>query len=136
MACIIMISILIDIEGWIIMVTEYKEYANLFKAMSDPTRLKILDMVSCSPMCACDILERVEIGQSTLSYHMKILIDNKLVTSTPKGSWMWYSVSIERIEEIRVFLKTISSDKEFCICKNEKSHSENKNCQCGKERRV
>ncbi len=120
------------------MVKEYKEYASLFKAMSDPTRLKILDMVSCAPMCACDILERVEIGQSTLSYHMKILLDNNLVTSKPDGTWIWYSVNVKKISEIRSFLKVVSSDKEFCICKNEGIilGNQNMNCQCGKERRV
>lgn len=106
--------------------TEYKNYGNLFKALSDPTRLKILDMVSCKPMCACDILDRVEIGQSTLSYHMKILIDNNLVTSKPKGTWIWYSVNTMKINEIKSFLKIISSDNEFCICRSEEIQLANK----------
>ena len=56
----------------------YSKYVPLFKAMSDETRLKIIDMLSCGEMCACDILEEFNITQPTLSYHMKILTDSGL----------------------------------------------------------
>lgn len=101
------------------MVNNYIEYANIFKAMSDPTRLKIIDMISCKEMCACDILEKVDIKQSTLSYHMKLLSDINIVRSTPKGSWVWYSLNEDKILEIKSFLNIVTSDKEFCICETE-----------------
>ena len=61
------------------MVQSYAEYVPAFKAISDETRLRIIDMLSCGEMCACDILEGLSISQSTLSYHMKILADSGLV---------------------------------------------------------
>lgn len=119
------------------MMSEYLKYANVFKALSDPTRLKIIEMVSCGPMCACDILAKVDIVQSTLSYHMKILIENELVKSRPEGSWTWYSVNEEKLIEISSFLRIITSDTEVCICKkgNINIGTTNNVCQCVKERR-
>jgi len=66
----------------------YAEYVPVFKAISDETRLKIIDMLSCGEMCACDILEEFKLSQSTLSYHMKILTKSGLVNSVRDGAWM------------------------------------------------
>jgi ArsR family transcriptional regulator len=57
----------------------YSESAMLFKALSDETRLKIIDMLSCDELCACDILEEFAITQPTLSYHMKMMTESGLV---------------------------------------------------------
>ena len=53
--------------------TQYQKNAGWFKALADPTRLEIVDMLSCGELCACKILERFQITQPTLSHHMKIL---------------------------------------------------------------
>ena len=45
----------------------------MFKALGDPKRTMIVDMLSCEELCACDILEKFEMSQSALSHHMKIL---------------------------------------------------------------
>ena len=68
----------------------YADHALVFKALSDPTRLQILDMLSCGELCACDILEAFRITQPTLSYHMKILVDSGLVSAKKEGVWMNY----------------------------------------------
>lgn len=98
----------------------YKNYVPVFKAVSDETRLKIIDMLSCGEMCACDILEEFSITQSTLSYHMKILSDSGLVNAFRDGSWVKYTLNQENIEVMMLFLKEITSDKEGCICKKSK----------------
>ena len=49
---------------------KHADYALLFKALSDETRLKIVEMLSCGEMCACDILESFAISPPPLSYHM------------------------------------------------------------------
>ena len=54
---------------------QHVDYAPVFKALGDTTRLKIIEMLSCGELCACDFLECFEITQPTLSYHMKILTD-------------------------------------------------------------
>lgn len=97
--------------------TLYSSYVLAVKALSDETRLKIIDMLSCGSMCACDILELVDIGQSTLSYHMKILTDSGLVNAVKDGSWMRYSINEESKNDLLGFLTTIFKDKDECICK-------------------
>ena len=53
----------------------YEENAKIIKALSDPSRLKIIDILSCGEKCACDILEHFDFTQPTLSHHMKVLMD-------------------------------------------------------------
>jgi len=95
----------------------YAEYVPAIKAMSDETRLKIIDMLSCGEMCACDILEGLSISQSTLSYHMKILADSGLVRAERDGTWMRYTLNKERIAAVLEFFAIITNEKEDCICK-------------------
>jgi len=98
----------------------YSKFVPLFKAMSDETRLKITDMLSCGEMCACDILEEFNITQPTLSYHMKILSDSGLVNAVRDGSWVKYTLNKENANDAMSFLKDITSDKKDCICKKSK----------------
>ncbi|MCC0648693.1 ArsR/SmtB family transcription factor [Clostridioides sp. ZZV15-6598] len=90
----------------------YCEYALLFKALSDETRLKILNILSGNELCACDILDEVNITQPTLSYHMKILNSCGLVNSRKDGSWIKYTLKNEKINELKEFLMEVDSIKE------------------------
>ena len=102
----------------------YLDYISAFKALSDETRLKIIDMLSCGEMCACDILSEFNISQSTLSYHMKILSESGLVNAIRDGAWMRYTLDKEKIDAVISFYRNITKEKEDCICKK----SSNKNC--------
>ena len=95
----------------------YADSALIFKAMSDETRLKIIDMLSCDELCACDILEEFAITQPTLSYHMKILTESGLVNARKDGAWTRYTLNLKLIDSTKSFLGMITSDKENCICK-------------------
>jgi ArsR family transcriptional regulator len=101
----------------------YKEYVSIFRALGDETRLKIIEMLSCGEMCACDILESFHITQPTLSYHMKILTDCGLVKSRKDGSWMRYTNNEEMVNSIKEFWNLITIESETCICKNAKEAS-------------
>lgn len=94
----------------------YEEYVPAIKALSDVTRLEIIDMLSCGEMCACDILEAFSITQPTLSYHMKILVDNGLVKAVRDGAWMRYTLNKEKVDAILSFFTDITSKNEDCIC--------------------
>ena len=94
----------------------YVEYTSVFKALSDETRLKIIEMISCGEMCACHILDEFSISQSTLSYHMKILSDCGIVSARRDGSWMKYTLNKERTDEILKFITHITNDSCDCIC--------------------
>ena len=88
------------------MENNYEEYASVFKALSDVTRLKIVKMLESGEMCACKILDRFHITQPTLSYHMKILTECGLVTGVRNGAWMRYTLNYEKLEQIKAFWDT------------------------------
>ena len=96
--------------------TMYKENALLFKALSDPNRLMIVDMLSCGELCACIILEKFQITQPTLSHHMKTLCESGLVQGRKEGKWMYYSLNAEAIHRFRSFLETVTSAEQGCHC--------------------
>ena len=68
----------------------YQEDAKVFKAQCDPKRLAILEQLRSGEKCACVLQEPMELTQSGLSYHMKILCDSGLVVSRQEGKWTHY----------------------------------------------
>jgi len=103
----------------------HAKYVPIVKALSDVTRLKIIDMLSCGEMCACDILEEFSISQSTLSYHMKILTESGLVNAVRDGAWMRYTLNKDNITELLAFFTYITNEKEDCVCKNIENNDSN-----------
>jgi len=77
------------------MQASYQEYAWVFQALSDEKRLSILEMLHDRERCAHDLLDRLDISQSTLSYHMKILCRSGIVVGRQVGKWMYYRISEE-----------------------------------------
>lgn len=71
----------------------YEEQAKVFKAFCDEKRLRILELLRGGEKCACVLLEQLELGQSGLSYHMKILVESGIVESRQEGKWTHYSIS-------------------------------------------
>ena len=71
------------------------------KAIADPNRLQILDMISTGEKCACDILDDFQFTQPTLSHHMKVLIEAGIVTARKEGKWHYYSLVTENVEEFQ-----------------------------------
>lgn len=80
------------------MLENYSDQAKIFKAFCDEKRLRILALLREGEHCACDLLERLEIGQSGLSYHMKILVESGIVESRQVGKWTHYSISMQGSE--------------------------------------
>ena len=73
--------------------TAYQEQAKVFKALCDPKRLAILEQLRSGEKCACVLQEPLDLTQSGLSYHMKILCDSGIVVSRQEGKWMHYRLS-------------------------------------------
>lgn len=71
----------------------HKEHAKVFKALCDPKRLAILEQLRSGEKCACVLQEPMELTQSGLSYHMKILCDSGLVISRQEGKWTHYRLA-------------------------------------------
>ena len=67
--------------------------ARIFKALADENRLQILMLLQKGELCACHLLEELNITQPTLSHHMKLLCDSGIVNYQKDGKWMHYSIS-------------------------------------------
>lgn len=73
--------------------TNHTKNATVFKALCDPKRLAILEILRKGEHCACDIIDEMGIAQSALSYHMKILVESTIVESWQVGKWTHYKIS-------------------------------------------
>jgi len=99
------------------MESQLKAAAWVFKALSDPTRLKILahlahnpDGACCGPepgVCACDLETVTGLAQPTVSHHMKCLISAHLVRGDKRGKWMYYQIDPKGFDVVKAFLPTI-----------------------------
>jgi ArsR family transcriptional regulator, arsenate/arsenite/antimonite-responsive transcriptional repressor len=74
---------------------EAKEKASVFKALADPNRLRLLSIVKNADggeACVCDLTEPLDLGQPTVSHHLKILVDAGLLHREKRGTWAYYSL--------------------------------------------
>ena len=94
----------------------YIDTAKILKAISDPKRLRIVDMLSCGELCACKILEAFHITQPTLSHDMRVLIEAGVVKDRREGKNIFYSLNRERLTEFENTLHGITIPKANCIC--------------------
>lgn len=83
------------------------DVAKIFKAFDDEKRLQILKMLSDEEKCACVLLESLNITQPTLSHHMKILCESKIVSCERRGKWCYYSIDKNGIQNAIDFLKRL-----------------------------
>ena len=67
--------------------------AGMFKALSDESRVKIILMLSSGETNACDLIDELNISQPTLSHHLSVLVQAKLVECSKDGKWRIYSLS-------------------------------------------
>lgn len=93
-----------------------EDHIEVFKALSDPHRVQIINMLSCGELCACDMIEGLKLTQPTVSHHMKILIAAELVIGQKDGKRTKYRLNREQIEQAITYLRFVSSFKENCIC--------------------
>lgn len=92
----------------------YQENARVFKALCDPKRLAILEQLRSGEKCACVLQEPMELTQSGLSYHMKILCDSGLVESRQDGKWTHYKLSRsgrDRVVSLLIQITTPDADQ-------------------------
>ncbi len=109
----------------------YEEKSKWIKAIADPNRLKILDLLSCGELCACDIQKHFDFSQPTLSHHMKSLMECGLVIGRKDGTWIKYSLDLQSANEMMYFLMGIITPKKECICRNCNKENNQNECDGG-----
>lgn len=89
--------------------SEAQALAVRFKALADPHRVRILSLVSSSDSgeaCVCDLAEPLDLGQPTVSHHLKILTDAGLLSREKRGVWAYYSLVPGALESLAATLVT------------------------------
>src|SRR3954463_7730933 len=89
--------------------TDLDRAARLFHALSDRTRLSILQRLRLGERCVCDLTDALDAAQSRLSFHLKVLKDAGLVTDRRDGRWMYYPLTPEPLGEAAELIETLSS---------------------------
>lgn len=104
------------------METVNQKNAKIFKALCDPNRLAILELLRSGEKCACVLLEQLELKQSGLSYHMKILCESGIVASRQEGKWTHYSLNeVGRDNAVKLLIQLttpVTAQGNSCSCQN------------------
>lgn len=77
---------------------DYLKLSKIMKAIAEPNRLQIVDMISTGEKCACDLLDNFNFTQPTLSHHMKVLIEAGIISARKDGKWHYYSLNQKNIK--------------------------------------
>ena len=90
------------------MENRYDAQARIFKALCDPRRLQILELLRGGEKCACILTDALGMPQSSLSYHMKILCDSGLVAGREEGKWTHYRISAQGSAQAIALLRELT----------------------------
>lgn len=85
--------------------------ARSFRALGDPTRVRLLSLIAASESgeaCICDLTDPVGLTQPTVSHHMKLLADAGLVTREQRGKWAYYAVVPSAVDQLGKALHLLS----------------------------
>jgi ArsR family transcriptional regulator len=75
-----------------------------FHALSEPLRIRILELLRSSELCVCELSEELGIAQSKLSFHLKTLKEANLVRSRQSGRWIYYSLNLPQLVVLEQYL--------------------------------
>ena len=97
---------------------DHERAVSVFHALSDETRLRILERLRGGERCVCELTDALDAAQSRLSFHLKTLKDAGLVNDRREGRWMYYSIAPESLTEaaelVASLAPTPSSAKRGC----------------------
>ena len=91
-----------------------------FHALSDETRLGLLEKLKEGERCVCDLTDLFKTGQSRLSFHLKVLKEAGLISARPDGRWVYYSLNTEALDDLKEIVTGLkspvyrSSKKDWC----------------------
>lgn len=80
-----------------------------FRALGEETRLEIVDLLRGGERCVCELTEALQLGQSLLSFHLRVLKEAGLVTDRREGRWSYYALNQEAFEQLQEFVGAMPS---------------------------
>lgn len=96
------------LTGGALGVDDAEQLAKIFKALGDPTRVRLLSLIAARPereACICDLVDPVGLSQPTVSHHMKQLVDAGLVVREQRGRWAFYRLVEETLGSLSAALR-------------------------------
>lgn len=100
------------VTGGVLTVDAAENLARLFKALGDPTRVRLLSLIAAhtdGEACVCDLTDPVGLSQPTVSHHLKQLVEAGLITREQRGKWAYYRVSETALESLADTLRRPSA---------------------------
>lgn len=95
----------------------YERTSLVLKAMADPNRMKIIDLLSSSSLCACDVLAHFDFTQPTLSHHMKVLEKAGIISVSKQSQWHHYTLRDDFVRDFMAsMLQLLFKNGEICVC--------------------
>ena len=82
-----------------------KNLEAIFKGLSYPTRLRVLQMLVSGEQCVCKIQNKIDISQNLLSHHLAALRESGLVNTRKEGKWIYYSINTKVVKSLHDYLK-------------------------------
>lgn len=96
------------LTGGVLDTAAAERLAGVFKALADPARVKLLSLIAASKdgeACICSLTEPLGLSQPTVSHHMKMLVDNGLVSRDQRGRWAYYRVDAEALNRVAMAIR-------------------------------
>jgi ArsR family transcriptional regulator, arsenate/arsenite/antimonite-responsive transcriptional repressor len=90
-------------------VTRQQHLASVFNALGDPTRVRLVEHLRTSRRCVCDLEAALDMGQSLVSFHLKVLKDAGLIVGERSGRWVYYSLAPESVHSVEELLAVAAS---------------------------
>ena len=87
-----------------------KKFEKISKALADPNRLRLLSIVKAADggeSCVCDLTEPLDLGQPTVSHHLKILVEAGLLHREKRGTWAYYSLIPGALDDVAGILAAL-----------------------------
>lgn len=90
---------------------ETGQFADAFKALSNPIRLQMIDLISQGggQVCGCDIERHFDLTQPTISHHLKVLRDTGLIQSEPRGTWVMHRLNAPMLTALQGLLMMLNN---------------------------
>jgi ArsR family transcriptional regulator len=88
-----------------------------FHALSDPTRLEIVVLLSHGERCVCELQEALAAAQSRLSFHLGVLKDAGVVTDRREGRWVYYALNRDALDGMAEFARAVKPGKHAGSCR-------------------
>jgi len=96
--------------------TSPAQVAQWFHALADETRIRIVELLSHKERCVCELEQVLEVAQSRLSFHLKVLKDAGLLADRKEGRWMYYNLQRETLDQIAAYTRSVKPGKHAGSC--------------------